>query len=286
MSSDPTRPLPEWRQQQQPPEWPQQPAQWPQQQGSGWPQQPGRGEPPTMMGRPPGPPPRRRRRGPFILLITLLVIVVLLVVSDRVANAYTENQMASQVQSSLGLSGKPTVNIHGFPYWTQLAARDFKTVTVTGSNETINSPSAGGGALEIASLNATLHGLHIHGTNSASVDQFDATALVTFTALGSVGGIPQGITLSQDGGNRIKANISLGPFSETAVAEVTQTGTNKINIKIIDAGDIPTEALGNLADFSVTIPKLPSGVTIQKVSVTQQGIQVALTGHNTDLSQS
>jgi hypothetical protein len=284
MSSDPTRPLPEWRQQ-QPQEWPQQPSQWPQQ-GSQWPQQPGRGEPPTVMGRPPGPPPRRRRRGPFILLMTLLVIIVLLVVSDRVANAYTENRMASQVQSSLGLSGKPTVDIHGFPYWTQLAARNFKTVTVTGSNETINSPSAGGGALKIASLNATLHGLHIHGSNSASVDQFDATALVTFTALGSVGGIPQGITLSQDGENRIKANISLGPFSETAVAEVTQTGTNKITIKIIDAGDIPTEALGNLADFTVTIPKLPSGVTVQKVSVTQQGIQVALTGHNTDLSQS
>ena len=283
MSSDPTRPLPEWRQ--QPQEWPQQPSQW-LQQGSQWPQQPGRGEPPTVMGRPPGPPPRRRRRGPFILLMTLLVIVVLLVVSDRVANAYTENRMASQVQSSLGLSGKPTVNIHGFPYWTQLAARTFKTVTVTGSNETINSPSAGGGALKIASLNATLNGLHIHGTNSASVDQFNATALVTFTALGSVGGIPQGITLAQDGGNRIKANISLGPFSETAVAEVTQTGGNKINIKIIDAGDIPTEALGNLADFTVTIPKLPSGVTIQQVSVTQQGIQVALTGHNTDLSQS
>jgi hypothetical protein len=284
MSSDPTRPSPEWRQQQQP-QWPQQPAQWPQQQ-QGWPQQPGRGEPPAMMGRPPGPPPRRRRRGPFILLVTLLVIIVLLVISDRVANAYTENRMASQVQSSLGLSGKPTVNIHGFPYWTQLAARDFKTVTVTGSNETINSPSAGGGALEIASLNATLNGLHIHGSNSASVDQFNATALVTFTALGSVGGIPQGITLSQDGANRIKANISLGPFSETAVAEVTQTGGDQINIKIIDAGDIPTEALGNLTNFTVKIPKLPSGVTIQQVSVTQQGIQVALTGHNTDLSQS
>ena len=126
MSADPTRPLPEWRQ-----EWS------------------GPAEPQTVA-RPRRP--RRRRRGPSILLITLLVIVVLVVVSDRVANAYAENKMASQVQSSLALSGKPDVTIHGFPFWTQLMAKDFKNVTVTASNETINLSSAGNGALEIESL--------------------------------------------------------------------------------------------------------------------------------------
>src|SRR6204780_3041014 len=129
---------------------------------------------------PRGPP---RRKGPLIALIPLVVSVVLLVVSDRVANAYAENQIASQVQSSLDLSGKPTVSIQGFPFWTQLLAKDFKTVNISAHNETIKSPSAGSGALEIASLNATLHGLHFQGfsSNSATVDQFNASALVTFT---------------------------------------------------------------------------------------------------------
>jgi len=76
MSADPTRPLPEWWQSQRP------------------------AEPPTFVTG------RRRRKGPMIALITVIVIVVLLVVSDRVANAYAENQMASQVQSSLALSGQ------------------------------------------------------------------------------------------------------------------------------------------------------------------------------------
>ena len=115
-------------------------------------------EPPTFVTR------RRRRKGPLIALITVIVLLVLLVVSDRVANAYAENQMASQVQSSLGLSGKPQVTIQGFPFWTQLIAKDFKTVDITASNETINSPNAGGGALEIKSLNATLHGLTSKGS--------------------------------------------------------------------------------------------------------------------------
>ena len=254
MSAEPTRPLPEW-----------------------W------NAPP-----PPGAPPpasRRRRRGSRIALITVLVVLVLLVVSDFAAKAYTENQMASQVQSSLGLSGKPKVTIHGFPFLTQLIARDFKTVTVTASNETINVNSAGSGLLKIASLNATLNGMHIHGLNSAEIDSFTATALVTFTALGNAGGIPQGITLSQDGPNKIQATVSLGPLTDTATAEVTQTGPNTVNVHVIDAGGIPTSVLGSLMNFSITIPKLPDGVQIHSISITQQGLMITASGSHVFVSQ-
>ena len=261
MSNEPTRPLPEWWDSQGPP------------------------GPPA----PPGPPPvirRRRRRGPIIALVTVVVILIILVVGDRVANAYTENQMASQFQSSVGLSGKPHVTIQGFPFLTQLIGRDFHTVDITATNETITASSLGSGTLEIASLNATLHGMHIHGFNSATVDQFNATALVTLSALGNVGGIPSGITLTPDGANQIKASVDVaGLFSDSAVARVTQTGPNEINVHVIDAGGIPADVLGNLADFNVSLPKLPAGVTIQSVSVTQQGLQVTIIGHNTKLSQ-
>ena len=260
MSADPTRPLPEW--------W--------QTQGQG------PAEPPTFVIQK-----KRRRKGPLIALITVIVILVLLVVSDRVANAYAENQMASQVQSSLGLSGKPSVTIHGFPFWTQLIAHDFKNVTITASNETINSASAGGGALEIASLNATLHGLHFQGfsSNTATVDQFNATALITLTELGSLGGVPQGVTLTQDGPNQIKATLSLPVLGDvSATLTVTQAGPNQIRVHISDLGGIPADQLG-FSDFTVTIPKLPAGVTIQSVSVTQQGVMVSIAGVNTTLSQ-
>jgi len=254
MTSDPTRPLPEWWERTGPQE-------------------------PAPTGR------RRRRRGPLIALITVLVILVLLVVSDFVAKAYTENRMASQVQSSLGLSGKPKVTIEGFPFWTQLIARDFKTVNIAASNEGITASDAGSGLLEIASLNGTLHGMHIHGANSATVDQFNATALITFTALANAGGIPQGIALTSNGPNQIKATVSLGPLSASATAQITQTGPNEINVHVTDFGGIPTSVLGSLANFNITLPKLPAGVTIQSVSVTQQGIQITAVGHNTVLSQ-
>ena len=228
-----------------------------------------------------GPPPRMRRRRRRWPWITLIVIILLLVGADRAAAAYAENQMASQFQSSLNLSGKPSVTIQGFPFLTQVAARDFKTVNISASNETAGT----GGVLEIASLTAVVHDMHIHGTNSATLGQFNASALVTFSALGKAGGIPQGITLSADGPNTIKANISVGPLSDTAVAQVTQTGSSQINVKIIDAGGIPTDLLGNLANFTVSLPKLPAGVKIQGVSVTQQGLDVTASGQNVTVSQ-
>jgi hypothetical protein len=221
---------------------------------------------------------RRRRRWPWI---TLLVIVLVLVGGDRAANAYTEDQMASQIKSSLALSGKPSVSIAGFPFLTQLAARTFNTVNVNASNET----AGPGGQLEIASLTATLHGMHIHGLNSATVDQFTASALVTFTALAHAGGIPQGITLAPDGPNQIKATVDILGFSSEATAKVTQVGNDKINVKITDFGGVPADVLGSLTDFNISIPKLPAGVKIQSISITQQGLRITASGKNTTLSQ-
>jgi len=223
---------------------------------------------------------RRRRRWPYVTGITVLVVVILLVVADRVANAVAENEMATQFQTSMALSGKPNVAIQGFPFLTQLAAKDFNQVNISATNETT-------GPLTIASLNATLHGMHFTSlqAKSATVDDLTANALITFTALGNAGGIPQGITLSYGGGNQVKADINLGPLSESASATVTQQGSDKIHVHLNDAGGIPLSDLGTLADFTVTIPKLPAGVKIQNVSVTQQGVQISITGHDTTLSQ-
>lgn len=223
---------------------------------------------------------RRRKRWPYVTGIVVLAVVILLVVVDRVANAVAENQMASQFQSSLALSGKPNVSIEGFPFLTQLAAKDFNQVDISASNETT-------GPLEIASLTATLHGMHFtsFSSKSATVDDLNATGLVTFTALGKAGGIPEGITLSYGGADQVKASVDIGPISDSATAVVKQSGSNRINVHITDAGGIPTELLGNLADFSITLPKLPAGLSIQNVSVTQQGVRITITGHNATLSQ-
>ena len=226
------------------------------------------------------PPPRRRRRHrkwPWVLLV---VIIVVLVGGDRVACALAENDMANQIQQQ-GFPAKPHVTIEGFPFLTQVAARDLNDVQISASNVTE-------GPLVIQSLNATARGVHINSSfNGATVDSINGSALITFAALARAGGIPQGITLSADGSNQVKASINLSVISASVVAQVTKSGANSFNVRVVSAGDVPTSVLGNLADFTITVPKsaLPAGLSVQSVSVTQQGILVTAVGHNTTLSE-
>lgn len=254
MSYDPTQPLPSgWRGQQS-----QAPTQ----------------VMPTMRTR------RRRRRWPLITGIVVIIVLVLLVVADRVANAIAENTMASQIQQQ-GFPTKPNVTIEGFPFFTQLLGHDFNTVNISASNV----PE---GPLTISSLHATLHGMHVNGSyNSATIDTIDGTGLITFPELANAGGLGQGITLAPDPGNpnEINANVDLGIVNTTLTSKITRISANKFNVSLVSAGDVPTNLIGNLANFDVTIPKLPAGVTIDSVTVTQQGVQITITGHNTTLSE-
>ncbi len=79
-------------------------------------------------------PRRRRRRWPLILLIILVVLAGLFVVIDRVAVHVADNEFATQIQKQ-GFSTKPSVSIQGFPFLTQVAARDFKDVRITANGE-------------------------------------------------------------------------------------------------------------------------------------------------------
>ena len=290
MSEDPTRPMP-----------------------SGWPPQPGRtrspGPPPGGYGTPdaygspaygsprdeyrsPGGTSRRpaggsagggarRRRGHRGLIITgivAVVVLILLVVADRAAAAYAENRAAGQIKSA-GFPVKPKVTIAGFPFLTQVAAHDLKDVNISASNV----PE---GPLTIASVNATAHGVHLNsGFTGGTVDQVNGTALITFAGLSSAAGVGDGVTLTNGGNNQVKATVNLVVASGTALFQVVRTGPHQVNVRLISAGGLPGSVLGSLQDFSVPIPKLPAGMTVQSVSVTSQGVLVSIAATHTSFTQ-
>jgi hypothetical protein len=221
--------------------------------------------------------PQRRHRGLKVTAIVVVVLLILAVVVDRVANRIAEHEAASQIQSA-GFPVKPKVAIDGFPFLTQLAARDFKQVDISASN-------VKEGVLTIASVNATMHGVHItSGFNGATVDQINGTALVSFTGLGSAAGIGDSMTLSNGGNNQLKATINLGFISGSALAQVKRTGPHQIQVTVTSAGEIPLSALGNLRQFTINLPSLPAGMTVQSVGVTNEGVLISISGSHTTFS--
>ena len=297
--------------QQQPPQWqqpqdrPPQPAQaapqWtptPPPAGGQWPAQ---SPQPPQPGAPWGPPsqqrgrrraPRRRRvRRSVMLTFTIVVIVLLLVIIDRVANAVTENAFASQFQKQ-GVPVKPSVSIEGFPFLTQLAAKDFNKVDISASNIPVNLPT--GGTLSITSVHGTINGLHISGYSSsanAKVDHITATAFVSFGSLaaaGSLGGT--GVTLTQAGPNTVKITAGLGGIaSDTEEAQILQTGPQTITIKIVSSGGGIGDILGSIGfnSFSFTLPKVvPASLRITGVTLNSQGLTISAAASNASFSQS
>ena len=243
--------------------------------------QPGYGQPGYQQQQPPGrPPKRRRRRGRRVTmtLFTLIVLAILLLIGDRVANAIAENEMADQFTSN-GFPVKPSVDITGFPFLTQLAARDFKKVLISASN-------IPAGPVTITSLNATLNGMHITGGFSgAKVDQLNATAFISFGALEDAGGLGTGtgITMTPDGPDKVKISAGIGGLiSGSAEAEIKQTGPQQISVQLLNTGGGSIGSL--LSGFTSFTFNLPAGVpaSLRITNFTLNDTGLTLTAAATD----
>ena len=215
---------------QQPPQYSPQPG-WPGEGGATTPpggtrqwQAPG---PDGYPGAPGGPKPRRRRRGRrwTMVVFGVIVVLILLVIGDRVALAVAENDMADQFVSN-GLPVKPSVTIEGFPFLTQLAARDLRKVDISATN-------IPAGPVTITSATGTLNGLHFNSSfNSATVDHMTVTIFVSFSALAGAGGLGNvaNLTITPAGPNLLKITGSLGGvLSDTEEAKITQSGPQQIS---------------------------------------------------------
>jgi hypothetical protein len=228
---------------------------------------------------PPRRVPRRRRRGRgwTALLVTLIAAFGVFVVIDQVARTYAQNQIASKIVSA-GLSVKPSVSIKGWPFLTQVLGRDIHQVDLSAQN-------VREGTLDISSINATALDVHIDsGYHSATISTINGNALVTFSSLIAATGA-SGVTLSADpsaGPNAAK--ISAGPLS--GVATVSQNGPSSISVRAESLGGIPVSGLGQLPDYTISVPHLPMGAAVTGVSVQSQGVSIRISAHNTTLSGS
>ena len=233
-------------------------------------------QPPPVQSR----PPRRRHRGRR-WLIALVVLIVVLVGADFGAKAIAESAIASKIDSS-GLGTKPSVDIHGFPFLTQVASRDLSQIDINASNFTVKQ-------VVISSLHATATGVHVNGSfNGGKVDKINGTVVVSFATVTNLIPIP-GLTVSADpadGPDAIKFDSSLGG----AVGKIEHPSTNVIKVQVGNLTGLAGLAslIGGSAiasSYTFSIPKLPAGLVVRSISVTSQGIVATASAQNTTLSQ-
>jgi len=212
-----------------------------------------------------------------VALGLLAVLSLLFVVADQIAKAYAQNAIASKLQSSSGLSAKPSVTIEGFPFLTQVAAHDIGAIDLSASDVQADK-------LNISSVKARATGVHLNSSfNNATIDRITGTALISFDALANASGV-QGVTITADpSGGPNAVNVSAGPF--TATARIVQTGPSQIVVRMESLNGIAAAIIGSLPNYTIQVPKLPAGLQVRGVSVNDQGIIVDVSAQNTSLSQ-
>jgi hypothetical protein len=228
--------------------------------------------------------PSYRSRSSTRWLVTIGVIVAVLLGLDFGARAVADNVMANKIQQQ-GLQSKPSVSIGGFPFLTQVASRNFRHVTIAAAN-------VPAGPVTITSINATATGIRLssYAFSSGTIGTVSGTALISFgslagtlsTQFGPLGSILNGagLNLTDAGPDEVRASLNLVVLHGSAVWRVTRVNGNTLNVHLVSSNGLPSSLLGSIQDLNLQIPKLPLGLTIDRVGVTPSGVVGLVSGHN------
>ena len=232
---------------------------------------PASGPAPPESPSPPGRTRRLSRKAKAAIIIPLALLAVLIGV-DRLAAAYAANQIATRIQK-YGFPVRPGVTIEGFPFLTQIISRHLVGVDISAPNFPVGPVTA---SMQVQATGIALNS----GYESGTIAHATGTGLITFSSLSRLAGVEgaPGLKVSRDSAHKVKLTANLQILTATAVARVKKTGRNKLSIDLISANGIPRSLLDPIRHLVVHIPKLPQGLTVQTVSVTDQGVVVQVAG--------
>jgi hypothetical protein len=211
----------------------------------------------------------------------LLVLAAVLIAVDRVGNYVAERVAANTIKSSQDLPSTPDVDIGGFPFLTQLIARDFDEVTITAHDVPINRNAD---VLDLSRLQVTLH--HVTAPidlSSVHADTATADATVTYAELSK----RLGAQISYAGDGRIKAakSVTIGGQTVTlqlSAAPVIVNGALSFTKTVINGlgslQDRLPDSIRQLFEQRISLQGFTFDLQIQSLRVGADGVELTLTG--------
>lgn len=233
-------------------------------------------------------PAKRRRRG-RTLIISLVCLIVLLVGADFGTKALAENILASQIKEH-GFPTRPNVSIAGFPFLTQVIARDLRQITISSRNVPV-------GPVTITTISVVADGVHIHSNlHGATIDSMNGTVFIGFPSLANAlmkqigplgsslaGGT--GLRLMQVSSTEIRASLNLLITTASITWRITRLSGNEINLREVSSSGVPSSLFGAMQSVNLPLPSLPMGLELANLSVTPTGVLGQVTGRNLSFSQ-
>ena len=226
------------------------------------------------------------------LLIFLVVLAILLVGADFGARYLATQKLGDALQSRLGVSQPPEVDIAGFPFLRQAVRGEYGDVSAALPSETVGPLSDVGITVDLINLR-----LPLSDAISGSVDRLTAASgriglTVPTASIAAAVGLP-GLTITgQDGDLVLSATVTvLGqqfPVTARLDAVVDDAVLSLRSGEVGGAGiTLPAEVTGTLAalvDLTVPLDELPFRVTSGSVTVDGADVVVDATTSALDLA--
>lgn len=200
--------------------------------------------------------------------IVIVVILGLLVVADRLAVVAAQGVVASRIESDQGLSQRPGVTIHGFPFLTQALSGRYGRVTlrVNGLRDR---------TVAVQRLTVDLHGVHVplgavmsQHLSRVPIDRANATLLLSYDDVNAyLAG--HHLTVSEGDNGEVKVTGSVTVAGRTASA----SASGRIDVR----GDDLVVTVGHGLDVTLPLGGLPFRIALVGAKATKAGIVVQAT---------
>lgn len=242
-----------------------------------------------------------------ILLIISVVLGVIFVAADRIAVNLAESEAAEKVRASQGLRATPEISIKGFPFLTQVAAKQLDEVGISLSGITA---IAGGRTVNVTEVEAALVDVKIDSNYSSAVAaRAKGSARIAYTDLTKAA--PAGAQVSYAGAERAaKGQVKVsGPLLEvlegagigvpstfegllkgrtvTAYSKVELGSGNAVKLKADSLPKLPVpgfdDEVRRALDYDLKIEGMPAGLKLDRAQATEQGLKFSGTGTNVSL---
>ncbi|MBH5335600.1 DUF2993 domain-containing protein [Streptomyces pactum] len=224
------------------------------------------------------------------MLITLVVLIGLFVAADRLAVNWLENKAADEIKSREGLAIDPEVSIKGFPFLTQVLDKELEEIEI--NLDGLVTDAGQGRPVRVTELRAVLHQVKISGDLSgATAERASGRAHISYEDLSAAAG--PGIKVSQapknaEGKSQVKITGNFMGLSMSANGTVSLVDGNTIRVRV---NSIPPAIPGRLeqevrsrTDFDRTVDGMPSGLRLEGVETTPEGLDISVGGSQVDLA--
>ncbi|QCB92384.1 DUF2993 domain-containing protein [Cellulomonas shaoxiangyii] len=218
------------------------------------------------------------RRALVGTVVTLVVVGAGAVVADRVALGLAEDRAREVVTQQLAVTGEPDVTIHGFPFLTQLAARELDDVDAAAAGLTLEGIDAtdvrvtaqGVGLTEPATVRAATLAATLPPASLERVLVEQTDLDVTLTVEGGllrVAGDVLGLSLSAGLEPRVEDGVLLVDLADVALGD-----------RRLDLDDLPGGLGDDVSGIEVPVEGLPEGVVLTSAVVVPDGVRITAEG--------